>query len=107
MTKTRRIYLTTAGKAPYEEWLDNLGDMVGRAKIKVRIERATLGNFGDHRAIGGGVLELKINYGPGYRVYLGLHGSEMLILLCGGDKSTQETDITKAHSYWKDYKRRI
>ena len=81
--------------------------MIGRAKIKIRVDRALLGNFGDHRSAGGGVMELRIDYGPGYRVYLALHGEDIIVLLCGGDKSTQEKDIAKAHEYWDDYRRRI
>ena len=107
MTKTRRVYQTKDGKTPYEDWLDGLKDVVGRAKIRGRLDRATLGNFGDHRSVGGGIIELKIDHGPGYRVYIGQHGQEIIVLLCGGDKSTQEKDIAKAHKYWEDYRRRV
>lgn len=107
MVKARRIYQTKDGKTPYEAWLNGLKDVVGRAKIRTRVDRATFGNFGDHRSIGAGVIELKVDYGPGYRVYIGQHGQEIIVLLCGGDKSTQEKDITKAHQYWEDYRRRL
>lgn len=107
MTKTRRIYQTKDGKAPYEEWLNRLKDVAGRSKIKVRVDRASLGNFGDHRSVGAGIIELKIDFGPGYRVYIGQHSEEIIVLLCGGDKSTQENDIAKAHEYWADYRRRL
>ena len=107
MVKTCQIYQTKDGKTPYEDWLNGLKDVVGRAKIRVRVDRATLGNFGDHRSVGAGITELKIDFGPGYRVYLGQHGTDIIVLLCGGDKSTQEKDIAKAHQYWEDYRRRV
>ena len=107
MHKQIRIYRTYSGWAPYEEWVEDLRDVVGRAKIKVQVDRAALGNFGDHRFIGGGIIELKIDYGPGYRIYLGQYGQEIIVLLCGGDKSTQDKDIAKAHDYWDDYKKRL
>lgn len=90
---------------PFTAWLTALGDTRGRQKILARIDRLRLGNFGDHRSVGEGVTELKIHFGPGYRVYLGQEGNELVILLLGGDKSSQDEDIKKAHSYWKDYKK--
>ena|ERR1035438_4661418 len=107
MTKQRRLYRTSDDRVPYEEWLDGLRDVMGRAKIRIRVDCAALGNFGKHRMLGAGLIELKIDYGPGYRVYMGLQGPKVLVLLLGGDKSTQEKDITRAHQYWKDYKRRL
>src|SRR5579872_3103100 len=98
--KIRRIYRTQDGWSPYEEWLENLRDVAGRAKIKIRIDRAAMGNFGNHRTVGAGIIELKIDYGPGYRVYIGQYGQEIIVLLCGGDKGSQEKDIKKAHEYW-------
>lgn len=107
MEKIRRIYQTKEGRCPYEEWLNQLKDIMGRAKIKVRIDRACGGNLGDHRSVGGGVIELRIHYGAGYRVYIGQQSSKIIVLLCGGDKSTQEKDILKARTYWEDYRRRL
>ncbi len=107
MVRTRRIYVTSNGKAPYEKWLEGLRDIVGRSRIRARINRAALGNLGDHRAVGRGVIELRVDHGPGYRVYVGLQGHEFIILLHGGDKSTQERDIQKAQDYWNDYLRRL
>ena len=92
---------------PYENWLADLQDVVGRAKIRVRVDRAVSGNLGDHRSVGTGIIELKIDFGPGYRVYMGQQGQEIIVLLCGGNKSTQGKDIIKAHQYWEDYKRRL
>ncbi len=77
-----------------------------RAKIDHRIKRVKLGNLGDYRSVGEGVFELKINYGPGYRVDFGQIGLTIIILLCGGDKSTQEQDICQAKEYWRDYENR-
>jgi len=107
MNKIRKICRTATGQAPFEEWLDNLRDILGRAKIRVRVDRAAQGNFGDHRTVGGGIIELKTDFGPGYLVYLGRYGEEIIVLLCGGDKSTQQKDIAQAHKYWEDYKKRI
>jgi putative addiction module killer protein len=99
-------YLIVDGMSPFEEWLNTLRDTTARAKIKKRLKRVELGNLGDYRAVGEGVCELKIDYGPGYRVYFGQIGSTIVLLLCGGDKSTQERDIIKAKEYWKDYEER-
>jgi putative addiction module killer protein len=75
------------------------------ARIRARIARVRLGNLGNCEPVGGGVLELKINYGPGYRVYFGQVGMKLVILLCGGDKSSQAEDIRRAIEYWEDYKK--
>lgn len=99
-------YLTVDGRSPFEEWLDSLRDTRARAKIKNRLKRVELGNLGDYRSVGAGAYELKINYGPGYRVYFGQVGSIIVILLCGGEKSTQEQDILRAKEYWRNYERR-
>lgn len=77
----------------YEQWIDNLRDLHARARIQVRIERFAAGNPGDVKAVGDGVSELRIDYGPGYRVYFTKRGREVVILLAGGDKSTQSADI--------------
>jgi len=86
--------------------LDSLKDVRARAKIRTRIDRIILGNFGFCDSVGLGVMELKIDFGPGYRIYFGQLGNRLLILLCGGDKGTQREDIRTAHSYWLDYRRR-
>jgi len=77
------------------------------ARIRVRVTRAELGNLGDHRSVGQVVVELKIYFGPGYRVYVGLQGKELIVLLCAGDKASQEKDIKKAINYWDDYRRSV
>src|SRR5579863_4898245 len=93
-------YQTVTGKIPYREWMDSLKDNLGKAYIYDRIDRAEDGNFGKHRNLGSGLVELKIDFGPGYRVYLGQDGEELIILLCGGDKSSQDKDIRLAQMYW-------
>jgi putative addiction module killer protein len=101
-----RIYRTVDGRRPFSEWLASLHDTKARVRIRVRLDRVSLGNFGDCRNVGGGVQELRIDYGPGYRVYFGRLGSTIVLLLCGGDKSTQAMDIKLAHDYWIEYRRR-
>jgi putative addiction module killer protein len=81
----------------YHEWFESLKDKRAKARIDVRIRRVSLGNFGDVGTVGKGVSELRIDYGPGYRVYFTQHGNTLVILLCGGDKSTQAKDIQQAH----------
>jgi len=80
----------------FAKWLDGLRDVRARARILVRVERLATGNPGDVRPVGEGVSELRIDYGPGYRVYYKKHGREVMILLAGGDKRTQASDIKTA-----------
>jgi putative addiction module killer protein len=80
----------------YARWLDNLRDIHARARVLARVERLAAGNPGDVKPVGEGVSELRIDYGPGYRVYFTMHGREVVILLAGGDKRTQATDIKTA-----------
>jgi putative addiction module killer protein len=80
----------------YREWIDSLNDRTGRARILVRVERLIMGNPGQHRKLTDGVCELKVEFGPGYRVYYSQRGTRLLLLLAGGDKSTQQQDIALA-----------
>jgi putative addiction module killer protein len=100
------IYETEQGEAPFSEWLDSLRDRSARARIKKRLDRVEIGNFGDYKAVGEGVYELRIDYGPGYRVYYGNIDLTIVLLLCGGDKDTQEGDIEQAKQFWNDFKQR-
>jgi putative addiction module killer protein len=99
-----RIYRTPDRREPFNLWLDRLRDVRAIQKIQARIARVRLGNLGQTRSVGEGVQELKIDYGPGYRVYFGQGGQTLVILLCGGDKSTQTADIRTAKHYWAQYK---
>jgi len=92
------------GKEPAREWLESLRDRNGQARIYTRIERAEAGNFGDHRPVGQSVMELRIDAGPGYRIYYALDGNDIILLLVGGDKSTQSKDIEMAKNYWATHK---
>ena len=85
--------------------MESLEDRKGRSVIRARLDRLEAGNPGDHRSVGEGVQELRIDFGPGYRVYYGEEGSTIVIVLCGGDKSSQEKDVRKAQEYWADYRR--
>jgi putative addiction module killer protein len=103
-SKERRVlsYRSANGRFPYREWRNSLNDQDTEVAVDVRITRLSAGNFGDSRPIGGGVFESRIDFGPGYRIYFGMDGDEV-ILLCGGDKSTQDSDIARAKQHWKDY----
>ena len=98
-------YRAANGKDLFQDWLDGLKDVKGRATILKRIDRIEEGLFGDHRFEGAGVWELRIDYGPGYRVYYGEKGPNIVLLLLGGDKGSQKQDIRKAQEFWADYKR--
>ena len=101
-----RNYETTTGLQPVVVWLDSLRDGIARLRIAARIERLGKGLPGDWKSVGGGVREMRIDHGPGYRVYYAQHGNALIVLLCGGDKRTQSKDIERANEYWKDYRTR-
>jgi putative addiction module killer protein len=99
---TVREYLDDAGRSPFREWLRRL-DQVATARIQARILRFELGNLGDHKQVGGGVWEARLDFGPGYRVYFGRSGRELVLILLGGDKGSQRKDINLAKEYWATY----
>ena len=103
--KVRRAepYTKEDGRQPYDEWLWKLKDLRVKAKIAARVDRAIRGNFGNYRDLRTGIFELKEDLGPGYRIYFGIDGDEIIILLAGGDKGSQDRDIAKAKEYWTDY----
>ena len=101
-----RRYLTSSGKDLIGEWLARLKDNRARARILVRLNRLSAGNFGDCKALRDGVSELRIDYGPGYRVYYSQLDQNCVLLFCGGDKRTQSADIARAAKYLQDYKQR-
>lgn len=98
-----RSYVAQNGKRPFIEWLASLKDKQARHRIQNRLDRLSLGNRGDHRSLGDGVFELKIDYGPGYRMYFGEYTLQIVVLLLGGDKKNQDEDIKKAKKYWRHY----
>ena len=91
-----------SGASPYLEWVDSL-DRKTRERVLSRIGRLKWGQFGDFKPLDGGLYELRLFFGPGYRVYFGEHRGKMILLLCGGDKSTQKKDVKMAKEYWKTY----
>ncbi len=97
-----REYETTAGRTPYREWLDSL-DVKTKARVQARVLRLEMGHLGDHRPVGHGVWEMKLDFGPGYRIYFGVSGKTLVLLLLGGDKGSQRRDIVKAQEFWSDY----
>lgn len=99
-------YQTLEGQEPVTQWLQSMRDKQAQAKIRIRLKRLEAGIFGDCESVGEGVLELREHLGAGYRVYFGRHGQSIVILLCGGSKKTQATDIKAAKDYWADWKRR-
>jgi len=102
-----RHYLDPQGRDVYQAWVDELRDREGRKAIVRRVLRIELGNFGDHKFVRDGVWELRIDTGPGYRVYYAREGDMIVLLLCGGDKGSQGRDIDRAVTCWNDYQRRI
>jgi putative addiction module killer protein len=106
MVNTINEYMDERGNSPYADWLKSLRDPKTRARIIMQVDRMELGLFGDSQPVGDGLSELRIHYGPGYRVYYGKEGEQIYLLLCGGDKSTQTKDIKQAKAYWQDHKRR-
>ncbi|MBI3089545.1 MAG: type II toxin-antitoxin system RelE/ParE family toxin [Candidatus Tectomicrobia bacterium] len=100
-----REYLDQKGASPYEKWFDSLSARAA-AKVAVAVTRMGQGNFSTIKGVGGGVLECRIDFGPGWRVYFGKDGDRLVILLGGGTKKRQQRDIDAARTYWQDYRRR-
>jgi putative addiction module killer protein len=98
------IYQNTTGQQPFSRWLKDLKDRKAKLKIQQRLAQVRAGNLGDCKSAGGGILELRVHFGPGYRIYCAREGQKLIILLCAGDKSTQQKDIALARSYWEDFK---
>ncbi|MGH9758194.1 MAG: type II toxin-antitoxin system RelE/ParE family toxin [Candidatus Acidiferrales bacterium] len=100
-----RIYQTAEGEKPFADWMAGLQSQRIHGIVLNRMDRVRRGNFGDHRSVGEGVFEIRIDFGPGYRVYYGLDGErqEFVVLLVGGSKGNQSADIAAAQSFWRDY----
>ncbi len=97
------VYANPSGNEPFTDWLNDLRDVIGRKRILARVSRLQQGNYGDCEPVGSGVNELRMFFGGGYRVYFGEHGNDLVVLLCGGDKSSQNKDIQEAKAYWQEY----
>lgn len=96
------VYITADGKSPFQKWFATI-DVQARTKIRIGIERLADGNTSALKSVGGGVHEIKLNFGAGHRVYLGRVGNQLVILLHGGTKKRQSEDIAKAQQLWRDY----
>lgn len=100
-------YADADGKDHFGRWLESLSDIQAQARVSARLIRLHRGNFGDCRAVGEGVWEIRIDWGPGYRVYYAIAGKQAILLCEGGDKRTQATDIQRAIARWKDWQQRM
>lgn len=100
-------YVTASGVDVYQEWLDGLRDLRTRVRIARSVDRIRQDNFGDHKFERNGVWEIRLDLGPGYRIYYSKVGETVVLLLAGGDKSTQDKDLDKAVRHLKDYRRRL
>lgn len=98
-------YIDRDGRDHFERWFERL-DSGAQARIVIALDRVERGNLLIAKGVGGGVLELRLNFGPGYRVYFGRDGETLVILLCGGTKRRQQDDIAEAQSLWLEYKNR-
>lgn len=101
--RTVIVYQASNGKEPFTDWFNGLKDRRVKAAVDARLTRVRLGNLGASRSLGDGIWELKIDLGPGFRVYFGQHDGTVVILLCGGDKQSQAKDIELAKVYWNEY----
>jgi putative addiction module killer protein len=101
----RVAYIRLAnGTSPFLLWFEKLADPIARARLLARLERLTLGNFGDSKSLNHGLFELRVNVGPGYRVYFGISGPEFIMVIYGGTKATQAKDIQRAKAIWTAFK---
>ena len=101
-------YRTSDEKDVFQRWLDRLSDQRARRRILRRIDRIELdGYIGDHKVLQEGISELRVDEGAGYRIYFARSGNQVILLLCGGDKASQDKDIARAVDFWKDYQSRI
>lgn len=101
-----QVYMREDGTSPYYEWLSSIRDKKLKARIYVRIDKLACGHFGDFKSVGAGVFELRLAFGPGFRIYFCLSGNQILILLMGGDKSSQYKDIVLAKKLYSEFKER-
>ena len=104
--KEIRIFKTSLGQAPFTEWLYNLKDKNIYLRVRQRLDRLALGNYGDYKSVGKGLFEMRFQFGSGYRIYFGEVNDHIVLLLCAGDKGTQVKDIKLAKRYWQAFKER-
>jgi putative addiction module killer protein len=104
--KVLRSYMTPSGKVPFKLWMNGIKDPVVRHRIRSRLDRLEIGHYGDYRVLSDGVCELKLDFGPGYRIYFAEQDLVIVVLLCGGDKRSQSKDIDMAKTYWKELSER-
>lgn len=102
--KVLELYVDRNGEEPFTVWLESLRDSRTRYRVVARLDRLSLGNPGDHKVLGGGMFELRLQFGPGYRVYCGEVEETIILLLVGGDKGTQNKDIARAREHWNEYR---
>ena len=100
-----REYIETSGRSPFAKWLNAL-NVQAAAKVATALERMSDGNLSNAKTVGGGVLEYRLDFGPGYRIYFGREGDRLIILLAGGTKNRQQSDIRQAHENWEAYRSR-
>ena len=101
-----RHFVSTAGIDLFSHWLTRVRDPIAKVQIVKRVNRMEQGNFGDNSFVGDGVWEMRVDVGAGYRIYYARAGAQIMLLLCGGDKRTQDVDIKDAKDHWKDWQRR-
>ena len=99
-----KLLETDEGKVPFEEWYDSLRDKITKVRVRRRLDCIELGNFGDTSSVGEGIFELRLHFGSGYRVYFARVGNTIIVLVGGGDKSSQKKDIAQAKALWRQYK---
>lgn len=99
-----KIYRSQNGREPFTEWLNAIRDQKTQRRIRTRLAALKLGNFGDYKSVGEGVFELRFHFGVGYRIYFQEVDNTVVLLLCGGDKSSLARDIERAKAYWLEYK---
>jgi putative addiction module killer protein len=98
------LYKQVDGRCPFNDWISSLRDKRAQARIMARLRQVEAGNLGDSKSVGEGVIELRVDVGAGYRVYSAKSGTRLVILLCGGDKSSQHKDIQRAKEFWADWR---
>ena len=99
-----QFHQTSNGREPFTQWFESIQDQRTQDRIRIRLDSLALGNFGDCHSVGAGVFELRFHFGAGYRIYFGRVSNTIVLLLCGGDKSSQTQDIRRAKAYWQEYK---